>query len=613
MGDAEQRPTDHPEKTQAAPAAVSQRVWRNAPRPQKWKPLPPTPTWPLWLLGLGTLALAYLLVLYSLYWAGQFGSQVLFTTLRYFTWVRPPVRLTLGLLVVCLTVSPWVLRWLVQRLGPGRPMTLAELADRCPETARLIERYCTDRRWPLVKLWWLEQPAPVLWSFGWLRQAHWLVISQGAVAALNDRELQVLVAQELSRRSLMRLPLRWTTLFLGLGLLSGLTLLLHLPYLLYLHLARLGERWSRVSWLTGTLSWLFYGLWWFWRWAGLGLARVLTLYADRRAVQITADPNALARAILKLNVATAGVLQEKGGMPHLYDLWELLLPVHPRWGVYLGTIPPDVPWEQVLRPRWPWLNVNLAQADVTTRLRYLMQVAQQWHIPPEVEIPEREPVPRRQQALYLAPWLGLGAGWLVGTVIGWLMGVFLAQPDRWVAVALAWFGWGCGTLLRINFLYPDIPRGQPDAEPDVVQAVTVGAYSPAYGQPQYWQGQLLGRLSWDNALGQDLWLATRWGTLPLHYQPSPSYLRHLWLGSRHPLQFVGKTVAVKGWLRWGATPWLDVEQIETRQGKKTKGGHPVWATLAAFTAIAIGVYILGFVGVSWQIWTPPPSIPNLGS
>ncbi|MEN9257682.1 MAG: hypothetical protein Q6L55_02990 [Gloeomargarita sp. SRBZ-1_bins_9] len=591
-----------------------QRVWRCAPRPQKWQPLSASLTWPLWLLGLGTLVLAYWLVLHSFYWVGQLVSQVLFTTLRYFTWVRPPVGLTLGLLVGCLTVSPWVLRWLLPRLGPGRGMTLAELGDRCPETARLIERSCRERRWPLVRLWWLDQPVPVLWSFGWLPQAYWLVLSEGAVAALTDRELQALVAQELSRRSLMRLPLGRTAVFLGLGLLSGLTLLLQIPYRLYLGLARLGEWWPRGAWLTGTLSWLFYGLWWFWRWAGLGLARVLTLYADRQAVQMTADPNALARGILKLHGATAGVLQEKGGMPHLYQLWELLLPVHPRWGVYLGTIPPEVPWEQVLRPRWPWLNIDLAQADVTARLQFLMQVARQWRIPPEVEIPERQPLPWRQQALHLAPWLGLAGGWLTGVVIGWLMGVFVGQPDRWVAIALAWLGWGCGMLLRINFLYPDIPPRTPETEPNVVQAVTVGAYSPAYGQPQIWQGQLLGRLSWDNALGQDLWLATPGGTLPLHYQPSPSYLGHLWLGSRHPVRFIGKTVVVQGWLRWGATPWIEVHQITTRQGQKTKGGHPVWATLAAFVAIAIGVYILGFVGVSWQMWTPSPQpMPDLGS
>jgi len=643
MGDADQQPTDPPEHQGEAavppaeapgpasapdasvptttattpqlpdPTPPTPQRWRYAPRPRQWTPLKHPPTWPLWLLGLGTLVLAYGLVLTSFYWVGQLGSQVLFSVLRYFTWVRPPVGLTLGLLGLCLTVAPWGLRWSLGRLGAGRPWSLADWRAQFPETARLLERWAADRHWPPVRVWWLDSPVTAVWSFGWLPRAHWLVITAGAQAVLDDRELAAVVAQELSRRSLVCLPLGRTAVFLGLGLLSGLTLLLQMPYLTYVHLARLGERWPRLGWLTGTISWLFYGLWWWWRWAGLGFARILTLYADRRAMQLVPDPNALARAILKLNMGTATVLQEKGSLPHLYDLWELLLPVHPRWGVFLGTVPPEVPWEQVLRPRWPWLNLSLAQADVTTRLGYLMQIAQQWRVPPEVTLGVREPLPWRQHALYLAPWLGLGLGWLVGWFIGLLMGWLLSQPDQWVAVALAWVGWGCGTLVRINFLYPDIPRMPPEAEPEVVTAVTVEAHSPAYGQPKYWQGQLLGRLSWDNALGQDLWLATRNGTIPLHYQPSPSYLWHLWMGSRHPVRFIGKTVAVQGWLRWGATPWLDVEQIETRQGKKTKGGHPIWATLAAFAAIAIGVYILGFVGVSWQIFAPPESVPDLGS
>ncbi|MEN9215213.1 MAG: hypothetical protein Q6K12_08285, partial [Gloeomargarita sp. DG_1_6_bins_138] len=491
------------------PQSPPQRSWRCAPRPQKWTPLQRPPTWPLWSLGLGTLVLAYVLVLHSFYWVGQGVSQILFVAFRYFTWVQPPVWLTVGLLWLCLTAAPWVLRLTLRRLGTGRSLTWAELSENFPLTAQLLQKFSTDRRWPPVRLWLLESAPPVVWSFGWLPRAHWLVLSRGALATLTDPELQVVVAQELSRRLLLRLPLGRTSLFLGLGLLTGLTLLLQIPYLMYLHLAQLGERWPRVGWLTGTVSWLFYGLWWFWRWAGLGFARIFTLYADRRAMFLTADPNGLARAILKLNVATAGVLQEKGGMPHLYDLWELLLPVHPRWGVFLGSIPPSVPWEQVLRPRWPWLNLSLAQADVTTRLGYLMRVAQTWKVPPEVSIPEREPLPWQQHALYLAPWLGLAAGWLVGWLIGLLMGWFLSQPDGSVAVALAWAGWGCGTLVRVNFLYPDMPRTRADGEPEVVAAVTGAAHSPAYGQPQYWQGQLLGRLSWDNALGQDLWLATR--------------------------------------------------------------------------------------------------------
>ncbi len=590
-----------------------QRVWRCAPRPRKWTPLKRPAAWPLWLLGLGTLVLAYVLVLSSFYWVGQASSQILFLVWRYFTWVQPPVGMTVGLLGLCLTLAPWVLRLSLGRFGAGRPMGGAELGERFPETARLLAKFSEERRWPGVRLWWLESSVPLVWSWGWLPRAQWLVLSEGVLAVLDDRELATVVAHELSRRLLLRLPLGRTTVFLGLGLLSGLTVLLQIPYLIYLHLAQVGERWPRVSWVTGTLSWFFYGVWWFWRWAGLGLARVFTLYADQRAMLMTPDPNGLARALLKLNVATATVLQEKGGIPHVYHSWELLLPVHPRWGVFLGTVPPEVPWEQVLRPRWPWLNLSLAQADLTTRLTYLMRIAQAWHVPPEVTIPVREPLPWRQHALYLAPWLGLGAGALLGWGVGLLMGWLLFQPDRWVAIALAWLGWGCGMLVRINFLYPDIPATPPEAEPDVVQAVTVGAYSPTEGQPQYWQGQLLGRFSWDNTLGQDLWLATRRGTIPLHYQPSPSYLRHLWLGSRHPLRLLGKPVAVQGWLRWGATPWLDVERIETRQGKQTKGGHPIWATLAAFAAIAIGVYILGFVGVSWQIFAPTESIPDLGS
>jgi len=158
------------------PPVPVQRAWRNAPRPQKWTQLQRPATWPLWLLGLGTLVLVYLFVLTSFYWVGQAGSQILFLTLRYFSWVQPPVGITVGLLWFCFTAAPWVLGWSVKRLGTGRALTLAELGERFPETARLLEKFSTDRRWPPMKLWYLEHPAPLGWSFGWLPRAHWSVL-----------------------------------------------------------------------------------------------------------------------------------------------------------------------------------------------------------------------------------------------------------------------------------------------------------------------------------------------------------------------------------------------------------------------------------------------------
>jgi len=55
---------------------------------------------------------------------------------------------------------------------------------------------------------------------------------------------------------------------------------------------------------------------------------------------------------------------------------------------------------------------------------------------------------------------------------------------------------------------------------------------------------------------------------------------------------MGEQITLTGWLRRGATPWVDVHSLETINGKIIYGHHPIWSTVIALIAQFWGAYIL---------------------
>ncbi|MFP3422952.1 hypothetical protein R0K19_26655, partial [Bacillus sp. SIMBA_161] len=71
-------------------------------------------------------------------------------------------------------------------------------------------------------------------------------------------------------------------------------------YTCYQALSRWGDRRSGILQLIAAMAMgLSYGIYWLWRLPLLPFSRVRFYYSDRFAVQVTGDPNALSRSLLK--------------------------------------------------------------------------------------------------------------------------------------------------------------------------------------------------------------------------------------------------------------------------------------------------------------------------
>lgn len=303
---------------------------------------------------------------------------------------------------------------------------------------------------------------------------------------------------------------------------------------------------------------------------------------------------------------SALISSESGGHDRPLDLWLA-----------------GLAWE-CSNPQRHWLSLNQAHPPTGDRLR---RIPTSLPLPPlgnplalplgswfrQLRSPARQRfLPRLQQELYQR-WLlwqplliqgfpftglllGLGVGlglWFVGawlTLVGfwqfaWLLG------EKSVLQGAIPLGISLGLVLRNNSFFPDFARRILTQGEDFGTLLQDLQRLPHQPLPIRWQSQIQGRSGLGNALGQDLWIDTPIGWVKLHLTTA---IGPLGLLARPgiPSHWVGKTVVVQGWLRRGATLWIDVDAIRGEGGQFVRFNHPGWLLVLAAIALTQALQIL---------------------
>ena len=590
------------------------RRWRQAGRAKKWKPLKPLARWRFWALQIGTLAVMFGVLRWCSLSLLDFANDRIvhrfpYPLPRYLSW---HAGLTWGvglLLLLAIVASPWWLGWILRRQYDARPLALTKLAARAPEAAKFLQRYCRQRKLARPALLSLPLEHPVAIAYGGpLPGSTRIVLSDGLLERLQDGEIATILASQLSqiiRRDCV--------------LMSAIMGLLQLPYLAYWHLGRWGDRYPRV-WqksIFATLAALFYAIYWLLRVPALWFSRRRLYYSDRFAAEITGDPNALSRALLKIGLGIAAATATQQETHHFLESFDLLLPLAPRQGIGIGSIPPYTPFESVLawectNPYRHWLKVFDSHALLGDRLFLLGRYAARWQLPAELDLPVVAPPPKTfaaylnklrnsyralpilQSGVLSGGFLGLllrGIFWLLGTLGVWLQSASLAwlRTADFISVACLLFAFSLCLIIWINGYFPDIPRTT--AETRLPELLAQQKATPPDGQGVCLSGTLLGRPGTANWHSRDLLLQTEDGTIELNFASRFGPCGHLF-GRQRPCDFCGQPVKVYGWFRRGATAWIDVDRLILSNRQSFRGGYPWWVTGLALVSAIAGSYIV---------------------
>jgi Zn-dependent protease with chaperone function len=330
----------------------------------------------------------------------------------------------------------------------GQYHTLLELSPRrlenFPETAGLIDALGKKHRFRKPRLKLLVTRFPIAFAYGSTPLTARVVLSAGLLEHLSDAELATLYATLFGQ--VLSFDFFW---------LSGATALLQIPYILHWRLGKLENIAPLRLFHTpiAAVSALFYGIYRFWRLPLLWLSRQRIYYSDRYGVEVTGDPNALCRALLKIANGTSERVQKIGRVPPLVESLALLLPIDPRQTLCLGTLSPSIPYESVLRwdcvnPYRHWLSLSHSHPLPGERLFLLGKYASYWGVEPELDLSDRRPslvnkaelwtkLANFHKALPILP-RSFAIAFVVGILLRslfWLVGLV---SERWRFTPLIW-------------------------------------------------------------------------------------------------------------------------------------------------------------------------------
>lgn len=579
--------------------------WRQAERAKRWTPLALNLI-PLWLLQFGTATLLFWLIRELLKFA-MASTNTLLVSLPYLEpfqlFYRDPTQFVLVILGILLILSPWLWDNLLRLVYGLQPLSINTLSSHSPEASRVLQRYCRQQRWALPHLGILPTSAPVVLTYGNLRRTARIVVSQALLEQLADDEIATIYASQLGHIA------HWDFVVMSL-----VTLVTQLPYIIYQQVSQWGDQTNVILRSTAVaISSLAYGIWWLLSGCALWLSQLRLYYSDRLAAEITGNPNALSRALIKISQGIVSDIQQQEHTTWLGESLNLLTPVGYRQAITPGSCPDCTQLERILawdclNPHRYWLTINNSHPLIGDRLHRLNQIAHHWHLKTELNLAKRQENSQKDKgisSLFLqgAPFFGIAIGFAFGCLT-WLIGgigilLHIAQLawmyGDWVIIkGCLPIGFSIGTFIRINSLFPTIKPDTKQTKSNLL--VLAPTVLPIDSQPVCLQGKLLGRRGISNWLGQDLILHSPTGLVKLHHFSWLEPVGNLFAPQSLSLKnLIGQTLITTGWFRRGATSWLDIDTW-CQGGKISRSAHPVWSTLLASTMAAWGVYIILYGG-----------------
>lgn len=591
--------------------------WKLAGRAKKWQKLPVNVGFRFDITQLwGVEILSAIAITIPLYWVisntatfliGKIHEICLKLSLYPYNESDPygPLRyvtpITVIVIIGLIVATPWLIDILLKLISRLEPLPLTSMGETSPEASRLMQRICREKKLAIPQLLVLPDRAPLIFTYGNSRINARIVVTEGLLKQLTDDEIAVVYATQLGH------IVYWDFALMSWGVLVTL-----LPYVVYYQFSQSAEdsENSFVRFIGSAIAALGYGLYWCFRWPMLWLSRARINFSDRLACEITGNPNALTRALLKTSIGIAENIQKQRETSYLLESFSPLNIVGTQQAMTLGSLYPLTPLEPILtwdylNPYRRWLTINNSHLLLGERLRIIARYAQYWKLETELNLTV-EPAPKGKISKFLLqglPYFGIFLGLTLGGTL-WLIGGISARLKlKQVLLDWMWGDWslihGClligislGILFRLNALFPDRKIPSQQKSPSLPQLLANPATLPIDTQQITWEGKLLGHYGVSNWLCQDLILQTATGLIKLHHFSWFGPLGNLFSQSPRPSEMVNRNVTITGWFHRGATPWLDVRTLHTQTGTTIHSSHPTWSFILALAAALWGAYII---------------------
>jgi Zn-dependent protease with chaperone function len=505
------------------------------------------------------------------------------------------VLITIAFNLAVFFLSPFVMDLIQQWFYQTRWSTISEVERLSPETGRVLREVCQKYRIQQPRLGIIDDDNPTAFTYGSLPNSARLVVSRGLFKYLDDDEAAAVYAHELGH------IVHWDFAVMTLA-----STLVQITYLIYSYAReisqKLGNSDVEKSIKNGLQSavWMAYIFYMVGEYLVLYLSRTREYYADHFAAEVTGNPNALSRALVKI---AYGILEEGTRNPEPSRMLQgtrALGIADPKGAALTGTAyrvatePGKVGrvflWDMFNPWAW-WTEVNSTHPLTGKRVRALSTYAEQLGLDAEFDMSKvvQEGKKLNKRKLYGNFVLDLGlmqAQWL-GMILGAVLGGLTAKPLMIVA-GLA-IGFGIGTLTRLAVMYPSYYKAPAT---DILSLMGDPYASPLRGRPVKLTGEIIGRGIPGYQAGSELQLQDATGLTFLRYASFFGPLGNFFFGARKAEQYIDAKVVVVGWFRRSGAGWIDLVRMNCDRAPTVNSYPRTWDMILGVLAVTLGLAFL---------------------
>lgn len=502
--------------------------------------------------------------------------------------------LTLLINAVVFWLSPYLMDLTQHWLYGTRWISLAEVAQLSPESARLIQQICSERRLKQPRLGLIEDQNPTAFTYGSLPNTARLVVSRGLFTYLDDDEIATVYAHELGH------VVHWDFAVMTLA-----STLVQITYLIYIFARRLGRGGgdSKVKDAAQTAALVAYVFYWLGTYLVLYLSRTREYFADHFAAESTGNPNGLARALVKI---AYGIVEEgkRSTEPsrlvegtRALGIYDAKAATSTGTAYRMAASPEKVGrvflWD-LFNPWGWWMELNSTHPLTGKRIRALATYAEQLGLNTEFDmanvVAEGRLLNKGKLYGHFVLDLLLYGAETIGFLGGLVLGIIIAEAFGQEALVLACplFGLGIGILIKIPLLYPSFTQAPAT---NMLTLMSDPYASPLRGQPAQLQGELIGRGDAGYTFGSDLKLQDQTGMIFLRYASRFGPIGNFLFGMKRVKNLIGTQGQTSGWFRRGVMPWMDLHQYTSDGGTTIKSYPRFWAIVMGVGAIGLAMLV----------------------
>ena len=505
-----------------------------------------------------------------------------------FLGVSPGFALLAGIVLAGLQflISPFImdltLSWLYR-------MTWVAPSQLPPHLADFITRVCEQQGIRFPRMGIIQDGAPQAFTYGHHPNNGRIVISQGILDLLQEKEAEAVVAHEIGHM------VHWDMLVMTLAQLVPMLL-----YYIYRTLIRMRSRGrdksagARMAVAIGA-----YVLYLISEYVVLWFSRIREYYADRFSGQVTGEPEHLASALVKIGYGLAGREPETTssstkrsdalhglqplGIFNAKQAQQLAATSGPRkmgGEIDKQTLKDAAKWE-LWNPWAAYFELHSTHPLIAKRIQMLSNLSMSMGRAPYISFHEQRPESYWDNFLldiliYLLPAIALGGGALLYVLSGG------SQP----LLAATVFMLGASFLAKILFSYPS-SGFVPMTVKGLLKKIKVSAITPV---PCVIKGVIVGKGVPGLIYSEDFVLQDDTGIIFLDYRQPLSFFTFLF-GLLQAQSYQGQRVEVTGWYRRAPIPYIEIKELRTDVDRR--GCYIYQAKMAAAVLLmAAGVFLL---------------------